>query len=121
MIIPTIAADQATPEKIQDWSLFGRIAILGIESQHLETLETTIKKTGGGVDLILEKGDLPEEDCLNLLNVGGSLLLCGAEVAEVFEKIPADRAIQSLDVDTPDQAIPSNHVVRLDDPSASTA
>jgi len=119
MIIPTIAADQATPEKIQDWSLFGRIAILGIETRHLESLETTIKKTGGSVDLILEKGTLTEEDCLNLLNVGGSLLLCSEEVAEAFEKIPADRAIQSLNVDTPDQAIPNNHVVRLDSPAAS--
>ena len=76
MIIPTLTADQATPAKIQDWSLFGRLAILGISSQHVADLETTIKKTGGGVDLILETGDLPEEDCLKLLNAGGALVLC---------------------------------------------
>ena len=74
MIIPTLPADRATTEKIQDWSLFGRLAILGIGSQHVEALETTIKKTGGGVDLILEMGELSENDCLKLLNVGGSLV-----------------------------------------------
>ena len=101
MIIPTLTAGQATPEKIQDWSLFGRLAILGIGSQHVADLETTIKKTGGGVDLILETGDLPEEDCLKLLNAGGALVLCDAAAADAFVTIPADRTVLCLAVDTP--------------------
>ena len=119
MIIPTLTADQATPAKIQDWSLFGRLAILGISSQHVADLETTIKKTGGGVDLILETGDLPEEDCLKLLNVGGALVLCDASAADAFETIPLDRTVQCLEVDTPDQAIPKNNLVRMADPQPS--
>ena len=119
MIIPTLTADQATPDKIQDWSLFGRLAILGISSQHVADLETTIKKTGGGVDLILETGDLSEEDCLKLLNVGGALMLCNASAADAFETIPMDRTVHCLDVDTPDRAIPKNHLVRMADPQSS--
>ena len=119
MIIPTLTADQATPEKINDWSLFGRLAILGIGSQHVAALETTIKKTGGGVDLILETGDLPETDCLTLLNAGGALILCDASAAEAFETIPVDRTIQCLDGDTADQAVPKNHLVRMTQPQAN--
>ena len=118
MIIPTLTAEQATPDKIQDWSLFGRLAILGIGSQHVDALELTIKKMGGGVDLILETGDLPEDDCLKLLNVGGSLILCDAETAAAFETIPLDRTLQCLDTDTLDQAVPKNCVVRMTDPQA---
>ena len=116
MIIPTLSADQATPEKIQDWSLFGRLAILGIGGQHVDVLETTIKKTGGSVDLILEACDLSEADCLKLLNVGGSLIMCDTAVADAYETIPAERTIHSLAVDTPDQAVPKNHLVRMSDP-----
>ena len=94
MIIPTLNADQATPEKIQDWSLFGRLAILGICDTHVTDLELSIKKTSGGVDLILEVGDLAEGDCLTLLNAGGALVLCDAPVADAFETIPMDRTVQ---------------------------
>jgi phosphoribosyl-ATP pyrophosphohydrolase/phosphoribosyl-AMP cyclohydrolase/histidinol dehydrogenase len=118
MIIPTLSADRATEEKINDWSLFGKLAIRGIESSHVTDLEKTIKRVGGGVDLILETGDLPEEDCLKLLNVGGSLILRDVSAANDFETIPSDRTVGILAIDTPDQAIPENHLVQLTDASA---
>jgi phosphoribosyl-ATP pyrophosphohydrolase len=117
MIIPTLTAANATEEKINDWSLLGRLAILDIQPDDVAPLETIIKRVGGGVDLILEVGDLPEDDCLKLLNVGGSLILCSAQRRDGFKTIPADRTRQCLEVDTPDQAIEKNCLVRLAEPT----
>lgn len=118
MIIPTLTANLATEEKINDWSLFGRLAVLKITPGDVESLATIIKRVGGGVDLILEVGDLPEDDCLRLLNLGGSLILCDSGRRDHFETIPANRTVQCLDADTPDQAIDKNVLVRLVEPTA---
>ena len=42
--------------------------------------------------------------------------MCDTAVADAYETIPAERTIHSLAVDTPDQAVPKNHLVRMSDP-----
>lgn len=125
MIIPTIAfsaESDSTPQTLTDllirWSLFGRVAVTGVETNHVPTLEEVLKRVGGRVDLQIELVMPNEQDALTLLNAGADSIICRPNQNPILGSVPGDRQVHTVDDDSSDQAIPKNHVVSLAEPTA---
>jgi len=122
MIIPKIKFDPKTDPvelvaTLTHWSLFGHVALVGIESSDCEAIESVIKRVGGFVDLSFELTKFDEETALALLNVGGKSVLSQTNDQD-FSAIPEDRVCLFKPDDAPDEAVPRNCILALGEPTA---
>lgn len=123
MIIPQIEYSSATSpqqliQTIQDWSLFGQIAITGIDGNAIDDVKPILRKLGGTVDISLEFDSLDAEGQLAMLNEGACRLI-NRDSSSSFEQVPSDRQIGLTENPSLDQAIPQHTLVALDSPTAS--
>ena len=123
MIIPQIEYSSATSpqqliQTIQDWSLFGQIAITGIDGNAIDDVKPILRKLGGTVDISLEFDSLDAEGQLAMLNEGACRLI-NRDSSSSFEQVPSDRQIGLTENPPLDQAIPQHTLVALDSPTAS--
>ncbi len=97
--LPTDPAQQKTEiiRQLQHWSLFGKVALSGVDSLELDLLEAIIQQTGGRVELQIELKSPTEPVALALLNAGASAILCLREQAGSLPGVPADRLIHLAD------------------------
>ncbi len=122
MIIPTITYQSSVDpaelvQKLTHWSLFGTVALSGVEPADCESLETVVKRVGGLVDLGIELSQYDETVALALLNAGATTIL-SKDPQQDFGAVPDDRISFVIDDDSPDAAIPSGYLVALAQPSA---
>ena len=123
MIIPKFKFSPATsPEQliqtIQHWSLFGQIAITGINANAIEDVKYILRKLGGTVDFLIEFDSLDPAEQLAMLNEGACRLI-NRDPKSNSDGVPADRQISLIENPPLDQAVPPNTLVALDSPSAS--
>lgn len=120
----TIASQSTLIERIRHWSLFGKLALSGVEPTHIQSLVNIIESVGGFVDLQIELTAPTEQDALDLLNAGASSIVwpaAGQRPEEMLGEnhlIPPSRLVFRLDSDSIDEAIPAGHVVTLSNPAA---
>lgn len=123
MIIPKINFSDfdtdvgALLEALTRWSLYGQVALVGVGADQAGELEPVIKQVGGLVDLAIEMTNLDEQAAVALLNAGATFLLC-RNSEQAFETIPDNRVKFLIDEVEQDQAIPPNHLVSTNDPTA---
>ena len=107
MIVPLIKVDpilasddwtQALREKVLHWSLFGATCLQidgKLTEEQLKELQRIVKQTGGRTDIYLWSESLSGDQALELLNIGGSKIVCQLENREHFGAIPDDRLMFS--------------------------
>ena len=122
MIIPQIKyssvnSSEQLIQTIKHWSLFGQIAITGIDANAIEDVKSILRRLGGTVDISIESDSLDAEEKLSILNEGACYLL-NRESSTNTGIVPPDRQIRLIDNPPLDQAIPKNTRVALDSPSA---
>lgn len=123
MLIPQIKYSAAISiqqlvQKIQHWSLFGQIAITGIDANSVDNVKSILRQVGGTVDISIEFESLDAAEQLAMLNEGAYRLL-NRDSSWDSETVPPDRQISLIENPPLDQAIPQNTLVALDAPSAS--
>ncbi len=94
------------------------MALVGVEPDQIESLESVIQRVGGLVDLQIELSRPNEQDALRLLNAGASSILCDPAAESMFEIVPPDRLTHAIDDNSSDQAIPKGFVVSIAEPTA---
>ena len=122
MIIPQIKyssvnSSEQLIQTIKQWSLFGQIAITGIDANAIDDVKSILRRLGGTVDISIESDSLDTEEKLSMLNEGACYLL-NRESSTDTGIVPPDRQIRLIDNPPLDQAIPKNTRVALDSPSA---
>ena len=121
MIIPRIkyqpSLDPAELVKqVTHWSLFGQVALCGVEAANCESLENVVKRVGGLVDLSIELTPFDESVALAVLNAGATSIL-SQNSDQDFGAVPDDRIRFVITDGSPDQAIPSGHLVWSTEPT----
>ena len=114
---PSVDSPQQLIQTIKQWSLFGQIAITGIDANAIDEVKSILRKLGGTVDISIEFDSLDAEGKLAMLNEGACHLLNRGSSSD-SEIVPPDRQIGIIDNPPLDQAIPKNTWVALDSPSA---
>jgi phosphoribosyl-ATP pyrophosphohydrolase len=114
---PSVDSPQQLIQTIKLWSLFGQIAITGIDANAIDEVKSILRKLGGTVDISIEFDSLDAEGKLAMLNEGACHLLNRGSSSD-SEIVPPDRQIGIIDNPPLDQAIPKNTWVALDSPSA---
>ena len=80
--------------QIKHWSLFGATCLqidFALNEAQLKSLQRVVKQTGGQTDIFIQSDDLPDEQALELLNIGGSGIVTSTGNREHFASIPDDR------------------------------
>ena len=121
MIIPRIKyQSSAEPTKLVEqlahWSLFGQVALCGVDAVDCEPLESVVKRVGGLVDLSIELTQFDEPVAIALLNAGATSIL-STDSDQDFGGVPDDRVSFVISKDSPDEAIPSGYRVSLTEPT----
>ena len=122
MIIPTIKYASTTDlnqwvDLVTHWSLFGQVALTNVPTSDCGKLEQVVKRVGGLVDVNIQLADFDEQTALALLNAGATTILCH-DSDHSLGAVPDDRVRFVMTDESPDQAIPENHIVDLPDPGA---
>lgn len=122
MIIPTIEYQPAADptelvQQLTHWSLFGQVALTGVEPANCESLEPVVKRIGGLVDLTIELTQPDQPVALALLNAGASFIL-SENPDQDFGAVPDDRVRFAMTAGSPDEAVPSGFLVSLPQPTA---
>ena len=123
MLIPQIkySSDTSTQQLVQTikhWSLFGQVAIIGIDATAVDDVKSILRQVGGTVDISIEFESSDAAEQLAMLNEGACRLL-NRDASQDSETVPSDRQINLIENPPLDQAIPQNTLVALDSPTAS--
>ena len=121
MIIPRIkyqpSLDPAELVKqLTHWSLFGQVALCGVDAADCESLESVVKRVGGLVDLSIELTQFDESVALAVLNAGATSIL-STNSDQDFGAVPDDRILFTIANDSPDEAVPNGYLVSLTQPT----
>ena len=117
MLIPQIkySSDTSTQQLVQTikhWSLFGQVAIIGIDATAVDDVKSILRQVGGTVDISIEFESSDAAEQLAMLNEGACRLL-NRDASQDSETVPSDRQINLIENPPPRPGHSPKHAGRF--------